>query len=122
MLNPSLCQLLSQLLYVQLELRPSILKALKTLVDSNVALATDPSVEDGASFNLLTQQEAQENIDVLRSQAESWLAVLFNVYSSVVRDSRGMVGDVIRSWVSIAGEQVRQSSLCFFGGRKGEIK
>ena len=103
-----LCQLLSQLLYVQLDLRPSILKALKTLVDSNLAITRAPPDEGVAySSNLLTQQEAQENIDVLQSQVESWLAVLFNVYSSVGRDSRGMVGDVINSWASIADEQVR---------------
>jgi len=60
-----------------------------------------------SSTNLLTQQEAQENMGVLQSQVESWLAVLFNVYGSVGRDSRGMVGDVINSWASIAGEQVR---------------
>jgi ribosomal RNA-processing protein 12 len=71
-------------------------------------MTTAPPVKGVASSsNLLTQQEAQENMDVLQSQVESWLAVLFNVYSSVGRDSRGMVGDVINSWVSIAGEQVR---------------
>lgn len=78
-------------------------------------MTTAPPVEGVASSsNLLTQQEAQENMDVLRSQAESWLAVLFNVYSSVGRDSRGMVGDVINSWVSIAGEQVRLPSVSSF--------
>lgn len=34
------------------------------------------------------------------------MAVLFNVFGSVNRDARGIVGDVISSWASIAGEQV----------------
>ena len=95
-------QLLSQLLYGQLELRPAILKALKVMVDANLAVSTaDIPPSEG-----LTQQEAHENLEFLRTQTESWLAVLFNVYGSVARDFRGMIGEVISSWVAIAGEQV----------------
>lgn len=32
--------------------------------------------------------------------------MLFNVFGSVGRDARGMVGDVISAWASIAGDQV----------------
>jgi ribosomal RNA-processing protein 12 len=81
------------------------LKALKILVDSNVESAT--STSDGVtSSNTLNPSEAATNIEYLRTQAESWLAVLFNVFSSVDRDGQGMVGAVISSWASIASEQV----------------
>ncbi|KAJ7496027.1 armadillo-type protein [Mycena galericulata] len=70
-LNPTFSALLSGLLYGQPELRPAVLRALK-----------------------VTAQAAQ-NITYLRTQAESWLAVLFNVFGSVGRDSRGIVGEVI---------------------------
>lgn len=102
--NPSFSQLLSQLLYSQPDLRPAVLRALKAMVDSNVASAT-PTVDRVASSNTLSPSEAASNIDYLRTQAESWLAVLFNVFASVSRDGQGVVGDVISSWASITGEQ-----------------
>lgn len=109
-LNPSFSQLLSQLLYGQPELRPAVLKALKVLIDSNVSL-TLPGDDKATDSGAISAQEASENIAFLRTQAESWLAVLFNVFGSVNRDGRGMVGDVIAAWASIAGEQVRTRSL-----------
>ena len=54
----------------------------------------------------MTLREAQENVKFLGTQVESWLAVFFNVYGSVARNSRTMVGDVINSWMSIANEKV----------------
>jgi hypothetical protein len=116
-LTPAVAQLLSQLLYNQPELRPSVLRALKTLVDSSVALAK----QDAAALerhpalqrpDALTQAVAQRNVDALRAQADSWLAVLFNVFGSVARDARSSVGDVISSWADIASEQVRCLRPC----------
>jgi len=76
------------------------------MVDSNVNLAvsTDGSV---TSSDTITDAEARSNIAYLRTQAESWLVVLFNIFGSVTRDGQAMVGDVIKSWASIAGEDVR---------------
>ena len=106
-LDPPFSQLLSQLLYGQPELRPAILKALKVMVDANLTVST--AIAEDITPEGLTQQEAHENIEFLRTQTESWLAVLFNVYGSVARDFRGMIGEVISSWVAIAGEQVHIS-------------
>lgn len=107
-LNPAFSQLLSQLLYSQPELRPAVLKALKVMVESNVALSssTDNQVFNWPTFDHISPQEAAKNVAFLRTQAESWLAVLFNVFGSVGRDGRGTVGDVISVWASIAPEQV----------------
>ena len=88
-------------MYSQPDLRPAVLKAIKVMVDSNVAAATQ-----APSSGSLTPAEAAINVEYLRTQAESWLAVLFNVFGSVSRDGQAMVGDVISSWASIAGEQV----------------
>ncbi|KAK0212882.1 armadillo-type protein [Desarmillaria ectypa] len=101
-LTQAFSQLLSQLLYSQLELRPAVLKGLRTMVDSNRAIAA--STEGAVNPNRITAELASHNIEFLRTQAESWLAVFFNVFGSVGRDSRNSVGDVIASWVSIAGE------------------
>lgn len=107
-LTPEFSQLLSQLLYSQAELRPPILRALRIMVDSNAALASGDVVKlpESVRADAISADEASGNIAFLRTQAESWLAVLFNVFSSVGRDNQGMVGEVVSAWISIAGEQV----------------
>lgn len=81
------------------------------MVDSNLLLVQTPEKELASLSTPLSRQEAQENIAFLRTQVESWLAVLFNVYGSVGRDSRSLIGEVINSWTSIAGTQVSRTSL-----------
>jgi ribosomal RNA-processing protein 12 len=51
--------------------------------------------------------DSAKNVKFLETYIESWLAVLFNVFSSMERDNRGMVGDVISVWASIADRKVR---------------
>ncbi|KAI0821663.1 NUC173-domain-containing protein [Trametes gibbosa] len=106
-LTAQFSQLLSQLLYGQPMLRPPVLRALKIMVDSNVALASgDPDkiakLPKTIRADAISEVEAQANVDFLRTQAESWLAVLFNIFSSVGRDNQGMVGDVVSAWIAIA--------------------
>ncbi|KAI0644687.1 NUC173-domain-containing protein [Trametes meyenii] len=106
-LTPQFAQLLSQLLYSQAELRPAVLRALKIMVDSNVTLASgDPEriakLPATVRADAISEEEAQRNVAFLRTQAESWLAVLFNVFSSVGRDNQSTVGDVISAWIAIA--------------------
>ena len=98
-------------MYSQVELRAPILKALKIMVDSNVALAsTDVSQKKNRpSFALedpISPSEAAENVNFLKTQVESWLAVLFNVFGTVDRDRRRSVGDVISAWAGIADAEV----------------
>jgi ribosomal RNA-processing protein 12 len=102
--SPAFSQILSQLLYSQPELRPAVLRALKIIVDSNVRLAA--SNPPATSVNSLSPEEAAQNVAFLSSQAESWLAVLFNVFSSVDSDGRSAVGEIISAWAKIAGEEV----------------
>ncbi|KZT72213.1 NUC173-domain-containing protein [Daedalea quercina L-15889] len=106
-LTPEFAQLLSQLLYNQTELRPAVLRALKTLVESNLAIASGDldKLPDAVRADVISRDEAEDNVKILQGQAESWLAVLFNVFSSVGRDSQGMVGDAISVWAGLAGEQ-----------------
>ncbi|KAF8639555.1 hypothetical protein AX17_001459 [Amanita inopinata Kibby_2008] len=104
-LTPTFSQLLSQLLYTQTDLRPSILKGFKVMIETNLALASSVHADEMLSSITISSDEASTNLDFLGTQAESWLAVFFNVFSSVGNDSRGMVGDVISAWASIAGQQ-----------------
>ncbi|KAF8554190.1 NUC173-domain-containing protein [Imleria badia] len=102
-LTPAFSQLLSQLLYTQPELRLSVLKGLKSLVESALAVSqTDPESSTETSGTSITCEEANQNVAFLKTQAESWFAVLFNVFGSVERESRGFVGDVISVWANIA--------------------
>ncbi|EKM80725.1 hypothetical protein AGABI1DRAFT_71216 [Agaricus bisporus var. burnettii JB137-S8] len=102
-LSPTFAQLLSQLLYSQSELRPAILRALTIIVESNQTPADD---SQKMSAGTASPEELTTNLDFLRTQADSWLAVLFNVFGSVIPESRSTVADVIKTWASIADEQV----------------
>ncbi len=106
-LTTQFAQLISQLLYTQPLLRPSLLRALSTLITSHQTLSRSaaPSEELLAGFGI-DQQDAAQNITFLRDLASEMLAVLFNVFSSVPREQRGMVGDVVALWMSIMGEKV----------------
>lgn len=110
--TPAFSQMLSQILYTQVELRSFVLRALSVLVNSNAAIASqDPSLLGklplAVRMDSISQDLAAKNVDFLRNQAESWLAVLFNVFGSVGREAQGMVGEVITAWMGIAGEAVR---------------
>lgn len=94
--------MLSQILYNQPSLRPAILKALKVIVESNY------EIESG----IVTTEDRHRNLEHLKKQAENWFAVFFNVFGSVGQESRGMIGDVISSWVKVAGDEVTCLS-CF---------
>jgi ribosomal RNA-processing protein 12 len=107
-------QMLSQILYTQVELRSFVLRALSVLVDSNVAIASqDPclleKLPSAIRMDSISQDQAAKNVIFLRNEAESWLAVLFNIFGSFGREAQGMVGGVITTWLGIAGETVRSS-------------
>jgi len=81
------------------------------MVDSNVLLASEG--DEGEKLLLppshiehISRSAAQENVAFLKTQADSWLAVLFNVFGTVERDDRGKIGDVVRVWAGIANPEV----------------
>jgi ribosomal RNA-processing protein 12 len=81
------------------------------MVDSNVALASGGDTKlkklpPSALEDPISSSEAAANVNFLKTQVESWLAVLFNVFGTVDRDNRSKIGDVISAWAGIAGEEV----------------
>ncbi|KAL4078409.1 armadillo-type protein [Scleroderma yunnanense] len=106
-LTPAFSQLLSQLLYNHPDHRLSVLRGLKVLVESNLAVASsmDSEVDHLTVKGSATPEEAAQNVAFLKTQVESWFAVFFNVFSSVDSDGRGAVGDVIGVWANLAGNQ-----------------
>lgn len=110
--NNQLAERLTQVLYNEPTLRPPILRGLKAIVESNLIVTKqangsdcdDDQVTQGHMLPLFDAHVARKNLAHLNSQAKSWLAVLFNVFTSVEKDGRSMVGDVIGVWASIANE------------------
>ncbi|EEB86799.1 hypothetical protein MPER_16111 [Moniliophthora perniciosa FA553] len=61
---------------------------------------------DTVNPSFIQPDHATRNLDFLRTQAENWLAVLFNVFSSVNRDSRNSMSEVITVWASVSDEDI----------------
>ena len=80
-------------------------------MESNQAFASGEETQlarlpEAARDAPVTRETAESNLVFLRTQVESWLAVLFNVFSSIDTDGRGAVADVITAWISIADAKV----------------
>ncbi|MBW0482852.1 hypothetical protein O181_022567 [Austropuccinia psidii MF-1] len=119
--DKSFAEVLTQVLYTQPTLRPPILNALKILVDKNLTLANrSPStpVEDEFGFSPVA------HVNHLKSFAPNFLAVLFNVYCSPIKESssnsssskgpstcqnhnlnRGYMVDCMRSFLKLLDDQ-----------------
>ena len=82
------------------------------MVESNKAIASGEfdKLPENIRVDTISADEAAVNLEFLRSQADSWLAVLFNVFSSVGKETQGSVGEVISAWISIASAEVSLSS------------
>jgi ribosomal RNA-processing protein 12 len=81
------------------------------MVESNVAYASGDEnqlnrLPEAARDISISPKTAIANVAFLRTQVESWLAVLFNVFSSVEKNAQGIVADVVGAWVSIADAKV----------------
>ncbi|WWC88271.1 uncharacterized protein L201_003178 [Kwoniella dendrophila CBS 6074] len=98
--------LLTNLLYTQPLLLPSLLRGLSQLVSSTQRLlnSNTPSEELRKQFGL-DQTSAKENMNFLKTLAKDMVSVLLNVFSKLPRESRGMVGEVIGLWVGIMTEK-----------------
>ncbi|KAI1388856.1 NUC173-domain-containing protein [Hypoxylon trugodes] len=97
-------EMLANLLYKQVDLRLDVCRALKALVESNQAVA---SVEDESSIltSRVSKVDAQKNLTYLGGFAGNLLAVLFNVYSQTLPQSRGPILQTINAYLSITPEK-----------------
>ncbi|KAH8828256.1 NUC173-domain-containing protein [Flagelloscypha sp. PMI_526] len=117
-LTTEFAQLLSNLLYSQVELRPAILKALRLLVEGVLS-----NIASNTFFCYCFQKPIGP---VLESQSESWLAVFFNLYGNLnahnEASTRTLVGEVIIVWASICSEdQIAKAFSNVLGLFKGSI-
>ena len=99
-------ELLSNLLYKQTDLRVYLCRSLQNLVESSqAALAADLSYEDLLYERRVTRSDAAKNLEHLAGLSSNLLAVLFNVYSQTVPQSRGYILECINVYLTITSEQ-----------------
>ncbi|KAH6848399.1 NUC173 domain-containing protein [Chaetomium sp. MPI-CAGE-AT-0009] len=95
-------EMLTSLLYEQVELRLDVCRALKALVESNQAVASATEEEDPVLHSRVTKEAAQKNLEYLGTAfSADFLAVLFNVYSTTLPQKRGPVLQTINAYLSV---------------------
>ncbi|RGP64115.1 ribosomal rna-processing 12 [Fusarium longipes] len=95
-------EILANLLYKQVELRLDVCRALKTLIESNQAIASiEEHEEDLVLQSRVSRADAKKNLEYLSQFAGNMLAVLFNVYTQTLPQSRGPILQTINSFLSI---------------------
>lgn len=99
--DQTFAELLSSILYTQVELRPDVCRALQTLVDSNKAIVAIEGEDDLHLQSRISKAAAQKNLDHLSTFANNLLAVLFNVYSQTLPHFRGYILQCINAYLSI---------------------
>ncbi|KAI7370382.1 NUC173-domain-containing protein [Hortaea werneckii] len=107
-LDQSFAEMLSNLLYSQVQLRTDICRALQNLVETNKAI-TELVFEEDEGEDLLAQgrvsrAEAKKNLEHLAGFSGNFLAVLFNVYSQTLPHNRGNLLQCINAYLSITPE------------------
>lgn len=105
-------RLITNLLYTQPTLRTSILQGLRTLLQTNLTLSQSSAPPESLhdSFGL-SHDQAKENVAFLRSISGNMVSVLFNVFSSVSSEERGLTGEVIKLWMSVLPPKVRSITV-----------
>jgi ribosomal RNA-processing protein 12 len=98
-------EMLSNLLYKQVDLRSDVCRALQTLVESNKAIVGIETEDDLVLQSRVSKAAAQQNLDHLSTFAPNMLAVLFNVYSQTLPQFRGYILRCINAYLSIAPAQ-----------------
>ncbi|KAK1983549.1 NUC173 domain-containing protein [Colletotrichum cereale] len=104
--DQSFAELLANILYKQVELRLEVCRALKILIESNQAIATieDDGEEDLVLQSRVSRATAKKNLKHLGSFAGNMLAVLFNVYTQTLPQSRGPILLTINAFLSVTPE------------------
>ncbi|KAK5661432.1 hypothetical protein OQA88_11333 [Cercophora sp. LCS_1] len=94
-------EMLVNLLYEQVDLRLDVCRALKTIVESNQAVASCEDEDDLVFLSRIGKETAQKNLEYLGSFAANFLAVLFNIYTTTLPQKRGPVLQTINAYLSI---------------------
>ncbi|KAH6608143.1 ribosomal rna-processing 12 [Trichoderma cornu-damae] len=100
-----LAEILANLLYRQVDLRLDICRALRALIESNQAIANIEEEEDLLLQSRVARETARKNLAYLGQFAGNMLAVLFNVYTQTLPQSRGPILQTVNAFLSITPNQ-----------------
>jgi ribosomal RNA-processing protein 12 len=103
--DQALAEILANLLYKQVDLRLDICRALRALIESNQAIANIEEEEDLLLQSRVTKETARKNLAYLGQFAGNMLAVLFNVYTQTLPQSRGPILQTVNAFLSITPNQ-----------------
>ncbi|KAL7623989.1 pre-rRNA processing protein [Parahypoxylon ruwenzoriense] len=103
--DQNFAEMLANLLYKQVDLRLDVCRALKALVESNQAVVSAEDDNNSILSSRVPKADAQKNLAYLGSFAGNLLAVLFNVYSQTLPQSRGLILQTIDAYLRITPEQ-----------------
>jgi len=99
--DQTFAEMLANLLYQQVDLRLDICRGLKALVESNQAVAGLDGDDNLLEQSRISQEDAKKNLTFLGGFAGNLLAVLFNVYSQTLPQSRGPILQTINAYLSV---------------------
>lgn len=97
-------ELLSNILYQQVDLRTDVCRALQNLVDSNKAVLELADDDTSLPYLRISKADAQKNLKHLEEFASNFLAVLFNVYTQTLPQYRGPILQCINAYLSVTPE------------------
>ncbi|KAH7320892.1 NUC173 domain-containing protein [Stachybotrys elegans] len=100
--DQSFAEMLANLLYQQVDLRLDVCRALRVLIESNQAIANaTEDDEDMLVQSRVTRETARTNLAHLGGFSGNMLAVLFNVYTQTLPQSRGPILQTVNAFLSV---------------------
>lgn len=100
--TPAFCEVLSNVMNTQEQLRPPVFRGLQLLVERNKAILSSGSPPEimMESFGV-DRTVAQRNLTLLGGLASDLLAVMFNIFSSANKEGRGYILDCIAAYLGV---------------------
>jgi ribosomal RNA-processing protein 12 len=101
-LSQKFAELLTNVLYTQQSLRPSVLRGLTLLVERNEALSRSGAPDEVLKLTFgLTQAQGKAHLDHLISLAPAFLSVFSNLLTQSPSSSRGYISEAIGAYLRI---------------------
>lgn len=99
-------EMLANLLYKQVDLRLDVCRAVRTLIESNKAIASIEEADENLILqSRVTREAAKKNLEYLGQFSGNMLAVLFNVYTQTLPQTRGPILQTVNAFLSITPNQ-----------------
>lgn len=104
-------ELLINVLYKYVELRPHVCQGLRLLVESNKEVVEGAVDEDILLMQRFSKEDAKKNLEYLSTFAPNLLSGLFNVFSKTPSESRGYILECITALFDITSPSDIESTF-----------